>query len=208
MMDTNQQPKPPGSAETQGVAGLKQTAADATATAREHVERAGEELRARASHAIETAGESLVAESTAAKDTTASELSRTARALHSAAGDLDAGGPGQSQVPQSLLREAANGLDELARSLHGRSVGEMVGDLSAFGRQNPVAFMGGAALVGFALGRFARASERPVAAADHAARRRERAIGTAHQAPAASPAVPAAKPMVGRTPPVGGATHG
>lgn len=34
MMDTNQQPKPPGSAGTQGVSSLKKTAADATTTAR------------------------------------------------------------------------------------------------------------------------------------------------------------------------------
>ena len=34
----------------------------------------------------------------------------------------------------------------------------MAADLSAFGRQNPVAYLGGAALVGFALARFARAS--------------------------------------------------
>ena len=34
----------------------------------------------------------------------------------------------------------------------------MAGELSEFGRQNPVAYLGGAALVGFALARFARAS--------------------------------------------------
>lgn len=208
MMDTNQQPKPTGSAGTQGVSGLKKTAADATATAREHVERAGEELRARAGHAVDTAKESIVAESTVAKDTTASELSRTARALHRAAGDLGTDGSGRSHVPQSLLNEAANGLDELARSLQGKSVGEMVGDLSAFGRRNPVAFMGAAALAGFALGRFARASERPAPPAGHATPRTEPTIGAAHFPGAAPSPASAAKPMLGRTPTLGGTTHG
>ncbi len=207
-MDQNQQPKPPGSAEKQGIDNLKRTAADATATAREHVQHAGEELRTRATQALDTARESIVEESAAAKDTTAGELSRTARALHDAAGNLDGDESGRSQVPQSLLREAANGLDELAQSLQGRTVGEMVGDLSDFGRRNPMAFMGAAALAGFALGRFARASERPATAAGYPTARPEPSLGATHRAPTPTPPTPAAKPFPASTPPIGGTTHG
>ena len=59
---------------------------------------------------------------------------------------------------QDLLREAADGLKQIAHAVEGKSIGTMVGELSEFGRQNPVAYLGGAALVGFALARFARAS--------------------------------------------------
>ena len=63
-----------------------------------------------------------------------------------------------SPFQQDLLREAADGLKQIAHAVEGKSIGTMAGELSEFGRQNPVAYLGGAALVGFALARFARAS--------------------------------------------------
>ena len=63
-----------------------------------------------------------------------------------------------SPLQQDLLREAAAGLKQIAHAVEGKSIGAMAGELSEFGRQNPVAYLGGAALVGFALARFARAS--------------------------------------------------
>jgi hypothetical protein len=41
---------------------------------------------------------------------------------------------------------------------------ELIGDLADFGRRNPPAFLGAAALAGFALARFGIASERSSAA--------------------------------------------
>ena len=63
-----------------------------------------------------------------------------------------------SPLQQDLLREAADGLKQIAHAVEGKSLGAMAAELSNFGRQNPVAYLGGAALVGFALARFARAS--------------------------------------------------
>ena len=63
-----------------------------------------------------------------------------------------------SPLQQDLLREAADGLKQIAHAVEGKSIGTMAAELSEFGRQNPVAYLGGAALVGFALARFARAS--------------------------------------------------
>ena len=87
------------------------------------------------------------------KDQAAGEIARTAEGLAAAAEEME-GSPFQ----QDLLREAADGLKQIARSVEGKSIGRMAGELSEFGRQNPVAYLGGAALVGFALARFARAS--------------------------------------------------
>ena len=97
------------------------------------------------STATEKAGE--------AKDQAADEIARTARGLEAAAEEMEG-----SPLQQDLLREAADGLKQIAHAVEGKSIGAMAAELSEFGRQNPVAYLGGAALVGFALARFARAS--------------------------------------------------
>jgi hypothetical protein len=97
------------------------------------------------STATEKAGET--------KAQAAGEIARTARGLEAAAEEME-GSPFQ----QDLLREAADGLKQIAHAVEGKSIGAMAGELSEFGRRNPVAYLGGAALVGFALARFARAS--------------------------------------------------
>ena len=97
------------------------------------------------SAATEKAGE--------AKAQAADEIARTARGLEAAAEEMEG-----SPLQQDLLREAADGLKQIAHAVEGKSIGTMAAELSEFGRQNPVAYLGGAALVGFALARFARAS--------------------------------------------------
>ncbi len=87
------------------------------------------------------------------KDQAAGEIARTAQGLEAAAEEMEG-----SPLQQDLLREAADGLKQIAHAVEGKSIGTMAGELSEFGRQNPVAYLGGAALVGFALARFARAS--------------------------------------------------
>jgi hypothetical protein len=87
------------------------------------------------------------------KEQAAGEIARTAQGLEAAAAEMEG-----SPLQQDLLREAAAGLKQIAHAVEGKSIGAMAGELSEFGRQNPVAYLGGAALVGFALARFARAS--------------------------------------------------
>jgi len=91
-------------------------------------------------------------------DHAAEEVSRTARALEDAAGGMEDG------TPQHLLREASRGLSRLSDTMRGRSMSELIGELSAFGRRNPTAFLGAAAATGFALARFGMASETSSAA--------------------------------------------
>jgi hypothetical protein len=87
------------------------------------------------------------------KEQAAGEIARTAQGLEAAAEEMEG-----SPLQQDLLREAAAGLKQIAHAVEGKSIGTMAGELSEFGRQNPMAYLGGAALVGFALARFARAS--------------------------------------------------
>lgn len=60
-----------------------------------------------------------------------------------------------------LVRQAADGLEGVSRSLDNRTPGEMLDSVRDFGRRHPMAFIGGAALIGLAVGRFIRASAEP-----------------------------------------------
>jgi hypothetical protein len=55
-----------------------------------------------------------------------------------------------------LIQQAAGGLESLSETLSNRSFGDMVEMARDFGRRNPMALAGGAALLGLALGRVAR----------------------------------------------------
>jgi len=128
---------------------LIQTARDAGAVAQERLG----DLRDAARSSLEEAKSTATEKAGEAKAQAADEIARTARGLEAAAEEMEG-----SPLQQDLLREAADGLKEIARAVEGKSIGSMVSELSEFGRQNPVAYLGGAALVGFALARFARAS--------------------------------------------------
>jgi hypothetical protein len=87
------------------------------------------------------------------RDATADEFSRTAHALETAADDL-----GERSVQREILRRTATCLQDVSDTIRGKSFGETVDELTRFGRRNPALFLGGAALAGFALARFGRAS--------------------------------------------------
>lgn len=128
------------------------------------IRRRSEDVGLEARTALEGVKTATVEQSETAKERAAGSLSDTAGALEKAASETR---PHSTQ--HRLLTEAAHGLTQISRSVEGRSVGEIVESLSDFGRRNPLAFLGGAALTGFALSRFARASEqpRPSAARSH-----------------------------------------
>ena len=128
---------------------LVETARDAGAAAQERLV----DLRNAAVTSLDEAKSAATEKIEETKDQAAGEIARTAEGLAAAAEEME-GSPFQ----QDLLREAADGLKQIARAVEGKSIGRMAGELSEFGRQNPVAYLGGAALVGFALARFARAS--------------------------------------------------
>lgn len=123
----------------------RHAASDRAAQVSDRVRAAGQDVRDRASDEAEDL-----------KDLSGRELSKTASALQTAADELE-----ESPAQQHLLREAANGLNEISEALRGRSVEQIVKGLADAGRRNPAAFLGGAALTGFALARFALATASP-----------------------------------------------
>ena len=128
---------------------LLQTAREAGSVAQERL--GG--LRDAAQSTLEDAKSAATEKADEAKGQAADEIARTAQGLEAAAAEMEG-----SPLQQDLLREAADGLKQIAHAVEGKSLGTMAAELSEFGRQNPVAYLGGAALVGFALARFARAS--------------------------------------------------
>ncbi len=88
-----------------------------------------------------------------AKSSVADEMSGVAAALRTAAEEMRSGSP-----QERTFGQIAEGLADASESMRNKDLSEMVQDVSAFARKNPLVFLGGAALVGFAATRFAKAS--------------------------------------------------
>lgn len=127
----------PGAAAGEARDALREDARRLSDEARTRAENLSHEARDRAETARQGAGE---------------EVGHTSEALSRAADELEPG-----SVSAQLLRQASDGLAEIARTVQGRDLGDMAGEVADFGRRNPVAFLGAAALAGFAIGRFATA---------------------------------------------------
>ncbi|WP_108659477.1 hypothetical protein [Acuticoccus kandeliae] len=61
-------------------------------------------------------------------------------------------------VAARVVTQAADGLEQVAKSISGTSVDEMVVSVERFARRNPSAFVFGTILAGVAIGRFAKAT--------------------------------------------------
>ncbi|MBD3665921.1 hypothetical protein ACFQD0_19460 [Sulfitobacter aestuariivivens] len=107
-----------------------------------------------AQDAAESAKATLAAKSTEAKDGLAGEMHDTAAALRRAAHEMRDGSP-----QGSTFSYLADGLADMADSVKDQDVSDVPGIVNNFARNNPMAFLGGAALLGFAATRFAKASE-------------------------------------------------
>jgi hypothetical protein len=80
------------------------------------------------------------------------QTEQSADAAHRAANAFDAG-----SLQALVLGQLAQGLDGFSQTLCERSVDGLADDVAVFARQNPLMFLGGAALVGFAAARFLKA---------------------------------------------------
>ena len=85
-----------------------------------------------------------------AKDTIADEGRRLADSLRAQGGD--------DSIQAKVLNVVADSVSDLSDSLRGRSFADLLSEAQSFARRNPGAFVAAAALAGFALARFARAS--------------------------------------------------
>lgn len=87
------------------------------------------------------------------KDGAASEIDNISSALRSAAEKSREGSP-----QERTFGQAAEALADFSDTVRNKDLGQLLSEVNTFARRNPIAFLGGAALLGFAATRFAKAS--------------------------------------------------
>lgn len=122
---------------------------------RDRLTEAQETVTTVASEAAETARETALETAEGAKDEVAGSVRDFASAINKASSEL---GARNQSAAAGLVREAASGLETIARSVEGSSVRDLSRSVAEFGRRQPVAFLSAAVLLGVGLGRFARAT--------------------------------------------------
>ena len=127
--------------------------AEARADAERAAKRLGDDASRVTREAMDEAQRMAQSQADRAKGAAASEMSSIADSLRKAAQDMREGSP-----QERTLGQIAETLADASEAIRDRDMSEIAGDVSAFARRNPMAFLGGAALAGFAATRFAKAS--------------------------------------------------
>jgi len=123
--------------------------------AKQMASQAGQALKQEAQSFASAAQERARAEAQKHTQTATKTLGDFANAVRKAGDEL----AGADQSPAArLVRQAADGLESLSRNLADKQPEDLLNAVRDFGRRNPAAFVGGAVLLGVALGRFVRAS--------------------------------------------------
>ncbi len=125
------------------------------------------EVKAHAADTLHRVREAAGERSEAARDTLVDAGERLAETLQAEAQSA-------SGVPSRLLNGLASGVTTVADGLRGRSLGDLLADAQGYARRNPGTFAVGAAVAGFALARFLRASGNRMTAEARAAEATDR----------------------------------
>lgn len=124
-------------------------------TFKEQVGQARERVKGEAATFAQTAREKAVGAIEQRQHQVTGAIGDFANAIRRASDDLNEHNQGMAA---QLLTRGANSLEGLSHTLDGKTPGEMLNAVRDFGRRHPVAFIGGAVLVGLAVGRFVRSS--------------------------------------------------
>jgi len=117
------------------------------------VESVAADLKNVAGQKLEEARAAVETQATDAKRAVAGEVGNVAAALRTAARELRGG-----SLPEATIGMVANSLADASDAVRDRDFGELLQSLNKVARENPVLFVGGAILFGFAISRFAKAS--------------------------------------------------
>ncbi len=129
------------------------TGQSASNTARKAAGDLTDQARETADNAVQSATTAATTQANAAKSSVADEVSSVASALRTAAEEMRSGSP-----QERTFGQIAEGLADASDALREKDLNTMVQDVTRFARKNPLVFLGGAALIGFAATRFAKAS--------------------------------------------------
>ncbi len=133
-------------------------------TARHEAKNVGDEIREKGAEAAqaardtawnyaEQAREQAYARGEHYRDYAADETGKVAEALRRASKDLSSGSP-----QERVIGQIADGVADAAERMRGMTLNDIARDTSTFARTHPAAFLGGAALLGFAAARFLKAT--------------------------------------------------
>ena len=137
------------------VGAAKNTLQDSLDSVRQHAGEDVQSLKEEAKNQIGDAAEKAKGFAGEQKDMAAIQLSGIAAAITKVADEL-------SQTDQGAIagyaRDLAGGVGKFADTVQNKNVDDLMGMAQDFGRKQPVAFLGAAALAGFVASRFALAS--------------------------------------------------
>lgn len=114
-----------------------------------------ESAKETARDAADSVGEEAARRAESAKSSVAAEVSDVASGLRKAAEEMRNGSP-----QERTFGQVAESLADASDALRDKDLGQIMHELNGFARRNPIAFLGGAVLTGFAASRFATASRR------------------------------------------------
>ena len=126
---------------------LQNLTEQAAADVRDLKDQADQQLSAATEKAKSFAGEQ--------KDLLANQVNGVASAISKVASELE---QSDQRAVARYARDLAGGLSKFGRNVEGKDVDDLMGLAQSFGRQQPLAFLGAAALAGFVASRFAQAS--------------------------------------------------
>lgn len=112
------------------------------------------DIKSAASHSLDKAVTEVRAQADEAKTDVANEVKSVATALRRASEELRGG-----SAQERTLGTIASGMADASDAIRDKDLGELVQMISKIARENPVLFLGGAALLGFAASRYAKASD-------------------------------------------------
>ena len=127
------------------------------ATVKEQAGQVSGELRDQALQLVDEAKELLQTRA----DSQTEKLAQNLRRLGNKAGAVAQGWPNEESSVRQYVWQLAEKLDLAADEIELRGIDGLVDEVQSFARRNPTAFMVGAALAGFAVGRVIRAGSGP-----------------------------------------------
>ena len=135
---------------------LKKQASDVVQHATRQVKEQASDLTDSAKGLMSDAGEKLRSVAEEQKNAGADYVNGIAGSLRRCAGEFD-------QIPQAgeYIRKAADQVENASEALRRRDLGELVGEVQAFARRQPTAFLAATVLAGFAAVRFLKSATPP-----------------------------------------------
>ena len=133
----------------------KEMAQETAEAAKSRAKEVADRAKAEAAQMGEKAKSMAYDKADAYKAQGAGEIDRTAERVRAAGQEF-----GEGSYPAQAADYVASSLSQAADAIRNQDIDGVVGEVSRFARRNPAVFLGGAALLGFAVARMMKASER------------------------------------------------